>query len=101
MEIHLYLYDYELTLIGEWGLPYLPNIGDDINIFPFLTKENLEDLEGVLCGDIASDCNLSPFQENHKDAYLLPVLYLHGCTIERKTWKVFDDEWICSFLLKL
>lgn len=103
MKIHLYLYDYELTLTGEWTLQYLPNIGDSINIYPFLTKEDLEDLEDVLVGDITSDldCSLSPFQKRNEDCNLLPVLYNHTCTIENKIWKIFDGEWSCSFHLKL
>lgn len=101
MKIHLYLYDYELTLTGEWSLQYLPNIGDSINIYPFLTEEDQKDLKDVLVGDIASDCSLSPFQKRSEDAYLLPVLYNYFCTIENKIWKTFDGEWICSFHLKL
>lgn len=102
MKIRLYLYDYDLTLTREWTLPYLPNIGDFINIYPFLTKEDLKDLEDVLVGDITSDwdCNLSPFQKRNEDANLLPVLCNCYCTIENKVWSL-DGEWICSFHLKL
>lgn len=101
MKIHLYLYDYELIFTGKWELPYIPNVGESINIFPFLSEKNQKDLEGVLCDDIASDCSLSPFQKRNEDAYLLRVLYNQNCTIEHKTWKIFDGEWICTFILKM
>lgn len=101
MKIHLYLYDYELTFTATWNYIYFPNVGEQLYVFPFLPPQDKTDLEGIMCGDVATDVVLSPFQERNSNISLLKVLETHPCLIEMKTWKYFDDELICSFCLKM
>ena len=101
MKIYLYLYDYDLTFTSVWNSLFFPNVGEHIYIFPFLTQEDRINLEDILCGDVNDDVVLSPFQEQHSDIFLLRLLESCSCIIEMKTWNYIDDEWICSFRLKI
>lgn len=101
MKIHLYLYDYELTFTSVWNCLFFPNVGEQLYIFPFLTQEDRTELEDILCGDVADDVVLSSFQERNSDVCLSRLLESYPCLIETKTWNYIDDEWICSFMLKI
>lgn len=101
MKIHLYLYDYDLVFIGVWNCLFFPNEGDQLNIFPFLDQKDKTDMKDLMCGDVVDDVVLSPFQERNSDVCLLRLLESSPCLIEKKTWKYIDDEWICSFTLKI
>lgn len=101
MKIYLYLYQYELTFEGVWNCLFFPNVGEDLYIIPFLTEEDKRDLSNIKCSEVSEDLQSGLLHENLADCYLLPVLCNCSCRIEQKTWNYLENEWVCSFVLKI
>lgn len=101
MRILLYLYEYEITISGTWDCLFFPNIGEQLYVFPFLSDDDRKSMEMLRCSDVADDIQCSAFQSKHADNPLLRILYHSPCLIEQKNWQFMDNEWVCSFVLKL
>ncbi len=101
MKILLYLYQYGLTIEGFWNCLFFPNIGERLCVFPFLSEDDKKSVEMLAVGNVADDIQRSSFQSEHADIPLLRILYQDPCLIEQKTWNYIDNEWVCSFKVKI
>lgn len=101
MKILLYLYQYELTFEGVWNCLFFPNVGDNLYVIPFLTEEDRKVLSNIRCADRADDLHSIVLHQDLNDLYLLPVLSNRSCLIEQKVWNSIENEWTCSFVLKV
>lgn len=101
MKILLYLYQYELTFEGTWDCLFFPNVGDQLCIFPFLSEEDRKFIEMLKCRDVADDIQCSVFPSEKADMSLLRILHQSPCRIKQKIWNFIDNEWVCSFVLKI
>ncbi|MCM1757689.1 hypothetical protein NCZ75_17580 [Bacteroides ovatus] len=101
MKILLYLYQYEFTFEGNWDCLFFPNVGEQLSIFSFLSDEDKKTMAMLRCSEVADDIQCSAFQSNHADIPLLNILCNHSCLIEQKSWNYTNNEWVCSFVLKL
>lgn len=101
MKIELYLYQYELIFTGIWNCMCCPNVGEKILLFPFLSEGDRKNIWNIQYTDIASDIDKSSLSQSYKNMSLLMVLRTTPCIIKEKIWDYRDNEWICSFTLKV
>lgn len=101
MKIHLYLYQYEMIFASSWNYMFFPNVGELMLLFPLLSEDDRKNIWDVQYTDVASDIDKSSLSKSYKNMSLLMVLRTTPCLIEQKTWNYINNEWICSFTLKI